>query len=130
MERSKESEKQLPLKGLKLQKCLQEFLFADLIFGHGEKPARSLLASSPAIVLFALLHLLSGGLGFNGVATSPRSPEFYDYFHFSFVTFTTLGYVDVLPKTLLGKLLADVEACLGVLLPAVFVVGLTKKYMR
>jgi len=50
-------------------------------------------------------------------------------FHFSVVTFTTLGYGDFEPKPR-WRWLADLEAVLGAALLATFVVCLTRKYMR
>ncbi len=42
-----------------------------------------------------------------------REPTPFTYFYFSIVTFTTLGFGDVVPKDLLGEVLLSVEVVLG-----------------
>lgn len=46
------------------------------------------------------------------------------------MTFTTLGYGDFQPKPDLCRILAGAEAFMGAALMALFIVALTRKYMR
>jgi len=109
--------------------CLFEYVFARGIFGYGEKPHRALFLAIALIAGFACL-----GHSMAGITPDPKdSPDYQASFreslHFSVVTFTTLGYGDFEPKPFY-RLYADGEALMGAALLAVFIVGLTRKYMR
>lgn len=56
-----------------------------------------------------------------------RNGGFWDYFYFSAVNFTTLGYGDILPVTLTQKFLVAVEAVSGYLMLGSFMALLNKK---
>lgn len=43
----------------------------------------------------------------------PNSSGVFDYFYFSVVTFTTLGYGDIVPVTVLEKVIVGIEVLLG-----------------
>ncbi len=45
----------------------------------------------------------------------------FDYFYFSLVTFTTLGYGDIVPVTIAGKLIVGVEVLLGFTMLGIFI---------
>jgi hypothetical protein len=47
-----------------------------------------------------------------------------DLIHFSFVTLTTVGYGDILPRSEIARVLANLEAMVGVMYPAVFIARL------
>lgn len=49
--------------------------------------------------------------------------------YFSFTTFTTLGYGDILPVTSVAKMLTNFEAIIGQLYPAIFIARLVSDYM-
>ena len=116
----------------KLWHYFTEWFFARTIFGYGEKVHRPLIAGLVVILLWAGLYL-----GLHAIGPSRLEPaEFLQHeptigqcLYFSIVTFTTLGYGDMAPKPDFS-LLASVEAVLGASLMAVFIVALTRKYMR
>jgi hypothetical protein len=96
-----------------------------VVWGHGERPARTLFAGILIIVLAAFLHTF-------GVLTETDrlfSPNFFQAFYFSVVTFTTLGYGDIVPIGF-SKLVAIVEAFCGLFIVPLFIVGLSRKYLR
>jgi hypothetical protein len=108
------------------------FVFARLIFGYGEKPHRALLWGLVVIITCACAY-------FFGAAAYPNTQDaavnaeplgFRTCLYFSIVTFTTLGYGDFRPKPGLFQLVAGGEAFAGAALMAVFIVCLTRRYMR
>lgn len=115
--------------GRKVWLWLPELLFARGIFGYGERPSHALAASIGVILLFTALYLLLGGISPGADEHPTYSPTCAQCLYFSIVTFTTLGYGDFAPKPNF-RLLAGIEALVGAALIAVFIVGLTRKYMR
>lgn len=69
------------------------------------------------------------GNGHFTVGNIPRQVSFLEAVYFSFVTFTTVGYGDY---TALGwtRVAAVLEALSGVFLISLFVVALTRRYLR
>lgn len=95
-----------------------------LLCGYGEKPQRIILSSFFVIFSYAVLfnHLKMATAG--GSVMS-----FGDYLYYSIVTFTTLGYGDIIPKVSTGfRLLAASEAFVGVFLMGLFIFTLARKY--
>ncbi|HLC16926.1 MAG TPA: pentapeptide repeat-containing protein [Thermodesulfovibrionia bacterium] len=50
-------------------------------------------------------------------------------FYFSVVTFTTLGYGDITPASLLGQILVIIEVCLGYIMGGLFVTILARRLL-
>ncbi|MEM6521441.1 MAG: ion channel, partial [Cyanobacteria bacterium P01_C01_bin.70] len=50
-------------------------------------------------------------------------------FHFSFTTLTTLGYGDIIPVSEVALVLANLEAIIGQIYPAVFIAVLVGGYL-
>lgn len=67
------------------------------------------------IPVFALAYCAIGAENFSGA-----SAGFVDFFYFSTVTVTTLGYGDISPKTDLARLLVSLEVLLGVVCAGLF----------
>ncbi len=59
------------------------------------------------------------------VACEPCS---LDLFHFSFTTLTTTGYGDIVPIGRLARVLANLEATIGIMYPAIFIARLVGLY--
>ena len=99
--------------------------FSYIIWGHGERPSRTALVGLSVIFASALLYtvgnLVSGGVAFK--------PNFFQALYFSIVTFSTVGYGDI---TALGanKLIVMFEAMAGMFVMSIFIVGLSRKYLR
>jgi hypothetical protein len=81
-----------------------------VVIGYGEKPQRVLLVSACVICLYAASYKLLGAI------SDPRLPT---ALYFSMVTFSTLGYGDVIPLSAF-RLLAASEALVGVVLCGLF----------
>ncbi|PIU41165.1 MAG: hypothetical protein COS99_07445 [Candidatus Omnitrophica bacterium CG07_land_8_20_14_0_80_42_15] len=95
------------------------------VWGHGERPARSFLAAIAIILLSAFCYTFDYVL-VNGIILKP---DFFKAIYLSVVTFTTVGYGDISPMGL-GKIVASIEAFSGAFVMPIFVVGLSRKYLR
>jgi len=98
-----------------------------MILGYGERPWHPLGVALLVILLWTGLFAGLGAIEIEGSKSSGVS--FFDGLYFSVVTFTTLGYGDFSPKPEY-RLLAGAEAVIGAALMAVFIVCLTRKYIR
>ncbi len=108
----------------------------DIFCGYGERPLKVIIFSLFIITLFATLYFFAG-LSFMGESLSFDSQLsawenikiFFSALYFSVVTFTTLGYGDLVP---LGftRALAALEAFMGSFTLALFVVVFVKKMTR
>lgn len=108
----------------------------DIFCGYGESPARVIVFSIFLIIIFATLYFFSGlsfsgdSLGFNSDASLWENIKYYlSALYFSVVTFTTLGYGDLVPIGI-ARAFAALEAFLGSFTLALFVVVFVKKMTR
>jgi len=102
-------------------------LFMSISCGYGEKPYRIVISALLTIFGFAILFWSFRGL------ESPVNPVgaliWSDYLYHSAVTFTTVGYGDIIPKaSSFFRLMAATEAFLGVFLTGLFIFTLARKY--
>lgn len=84
-------------------------------FNLMEEPVIFGLTFIALVPVFALVYCVIGGQDFIGNPTG-----FVDFFYFSAVTATTLGYGDVSPKTELARSLVSLEVLLGVVCAGLF----------
>ncbi|MGR6871048.1 ion channel [Pseudomonas sp. HK3] len=108
----------------------------DTFCGYGEKPARVIMFSLVIIVLFALAYWVLGiadggnGIGLQAdLSIEQNLMNLGTSLYFSVVTFTTLGYGDLVPIGF-SRLLAAMEAFTGSFTLALFVVVFVKKMTR
>jgi len=95
-----------------------------LLWGYGERPSRILLIALTLILSYAGLYNLVEWLDDKGnvIQMTP-----WDGVYFSVVTFTTLGYGDITPKTNLLKFLAGSEALCGAFAMGLIVAGFSNR---
>lgn len=102
-------------------------LAMNALCGYGEKPQRIVLSALFTILGFALIYFF-----LNSVESSTDLSyvmNWSDYLYYSTITFTTVGYGDFIPKPFsLFRLLAALEAFLGVFLTGLFIFTLARKY--
>jgi len=108
----------------------------DLFCGYGELPMRVVMFSMMEILSFALMFYILGINTENGIhisnlssSVSSNFTEFGNSLYFSIVTFTTLGYGDIIPMGF-SRAIAALEAFLGSFTIALFVVVFVKKMTR
>ena len=108
-----------------------EWLFARHIFGYGERIRGVPITAAFVILWFASFFWAHAAIGSKVSARelATYQPRFWECVYFSVVSFSTLGYGDLVPKEAY-RLWASAEALLGAALMALFVVALTRKYMR
>ena len=117
-----------------LQRIISKLV--DLSCGYGEKPTRIILVSLFIILCFAGVFFFTGLLSDETVivyasqaSLSTNIDMYWQSLYFSVVTFTTLGYGDILPLGI-SRLFASIEALLGGFILALFVVVFVKKMTR
>ena len=99
--------------------------FSYLLWGHGERPFRTLICGIGLIFASAFLYM-HNGLIQNGALLKP---DLFEGLYVSMITFTTVGYGDMTPFGF-GKLIAMVEAFCGIFTVSIFTIGLSRKYLR
>jgi len=77
---------------------------------------------------YAFLELLAPG-SFNGIEPATTTSWHNNWFYFSFVTLTTLGYGDITPVSSAARSLAYLQAIAGQFYIAVLVAGLVSAYI-
>ena len=124
------------LKGLK--RIESDLLW--LICGYGERPTYALITSLEIIFLFTILYLIFGlkigneiisykELFFTDKKIIVILDDFIRAFHFSIVTFTTVGYGDITPFGY-SIFLSGIEMFLGVTMVGIWTATLARKINR
>jgi len=115
---------------LKKRRDLHYFpsLVMGLLCGYGEKPFRIVLSAFATIVLFAFAYAFLGAIE-PSAAQNTHPLRWPDYIYYSTITFTTVGYGDLIPKPhALFRLIAASEAFAGVFLTGLFIFTLARRY--
>ncbi len=108
--------------------------------GYGERPYYSLISSLFIVIISAILYMFSGVKLSNGqvinyditgtpVAIPIIVNDLIKCIHFSLVTFTTVGYGNVIPHGI-GLLVSSFEMILGVIMIAIWTSTLVRKMTR
>jgi len=93
-------------------------LFKYLLFGYGEKPLNILGWSVFTIFFFSLWYLFTNSVGINPNISEISS---FDYFYFSAITFTTMGFGDFYPANIISKIPVIIEALMGLFFYSLFI---------
>ena len=103
-------------------------LFMDILSGYTEKPVRVILSSLGIVLIFGFAYFLLDAVR-PTVENSEGPVGFWNSIYFSFITFTTVGFGDFIPKTFLWvKILVAMEAFSGPFMAGLFIFTLTRRY--
>ncbi len=80
-------------------------------------------------LVFGLLYFFFDSLDFKS-SLGNKTARFLDYIYFSAVTFTTIGYGDILPKAGTGQVLVFIEACFELTFIPVFGGYIAYKFLQ
>lgn len=113
---------------------------ANMVCGYGEKPYRSLLLSLIIILIFALLYMITGIESSNGLIGIETLLDNFSIktfmwtmincIHFSLVTFSTVGYGNLLPHNITGVVLSSIEILIGIIMVGILTSTLVRKMTR
>jgi hypothetical protein len=96
--------------------------FLDKTSRYGHSFGRWGITVLVFISLFAGVYAWIDWLSVKSMFATYANPSgFFDYFYFSLVTFTTLGYGDIVPVTVLEKVVSGLEVLLGFIMLGVFI---------
>ena len=110
--------------------------------GYGERPWNILIVSVMTISIFALLYMFIGIKTLNneliGISIKTLSQHslfeilntYIDLWYFSMVTFTTVGYGDMIVTTTIGKILVGLEVFFGITIGAAWTSVIIKRMIR
>jgi hypothetical protein len=79
--------------------------------------------------VFGLIYFLFDSLDFKSAAGA-KTVHFLDYIYFSAVTFTTIGYGDIIPKAGAGQVIVFIESCFELTFIPVFGGFLAYKFLQ
>jgi Ion channel len=79
--------------------------------------------------IFGLLYYLFDSLDFKSIADN-KTIRFFNYIYFSAVTFTTIGYGDIIPKAGTGQIIVFIEACIELTFIPVFGGYIAYKFLQ
>ena len=99
--------------------------FSLFLWGYGERPLRTFLCGIFIISMATILYMF-GNFVENGAIFKPNFPK---AIYFSTITFTTVGYGDIIAIGF-TKGVAMLEAFCAVFITPIFIVGLSRKYLR
>jgi hypothetical protein len=85
-----------------------------------------LLISLVFAFLYESVYLLQGNASFKGLSLADRK----EFMYFSLVTLTTVGYGDITPAIVIARSLANLEALIGQLYPAILIAGIVTKVLE
>jgi hypothetical protein len=80
-------------------------------------------------LIFGILYYLSDSLDFKFVPGN-KPVSFLDYIYFSAVTFTTIGYGDIIPKAGTGQVIVFIESCFELTFISVFGGFIAYKFLQ
>ncbi|WP_242824094.1 potassium channel family protein [[Clostridium] dakarense] len=110
--------------------------------GYGERPWNIFIIAFFIISIFAFLYMFTGieSINSNVVAINISNLNQYSFFeiikiyvdlwYFSMVTFSTVGYGDMIVSSVLGKILVSIEVFFGVTIGATWASVVIKRMIR
>ena len=110
-----------------------------IVCGYGERPTYALITSFEIVLIFAIIYLFTGisvgdrlinyNLSIFSLEKKVIAVDFFESLYFSLVTFTTVGYGDIIP-TGTSIILSSLEMILGVTMVGIWTATLARKITR
>ncbi|MCX6581431.1 MAG: potassium channel family protein [Candidatus Aminicenantes bacterium] len=97
--------------------------------GYGERPLRAMFISLLCIFSYSWIYCCHNLIDYS-TSSVDKSIGWLQSFYFSVVTFTTLGFGDIVPKPGIGQFAVATEVMLGYLLLGTMVAILIRKITR
>ncbi len=98
---------------------------ASMVWGHGERPHRTVYFGFGLILFFAMIYGFGHFSGDNGLV----HPGFLQLVYFSFTTYTKVGPEKLSPVGF-NQVVAVIEAFVGIFTIPLYLTGLCRKYLR
>jgi Ion channel len=114
---------------IQLKKSIQEIapsVWSDRIINAVLKGVAVYISVS---LIFGFLYYLFDSLEFKS-STGSETGRFLDYIYFSAVTFTTIGYGDIVPKAGAGQIMVLIESCFELVFFPVFGGFIAYKFLQ
>ena len=106
--------------------CAFDFWILEYLGGYATKPKRIVLTMGIIVLIFAFIFMIPGILDLGKNSYGPIKAGIYH----SLITFLTIGYGDVTPKSWCGIILCGIEGFLGMFLISYFTVAFVRKVLR
>ena len=104
-------------------------LLMDILSGYTEKPNRVIVSALGTVFVFGLTYYLLDAVQCAAGSFSGAKVGLWDSIYFSFITFTTVGFGDFIPKSYLWvKALVSLEAFSGPFMAGLYIFTLTRRY--
>ena len=115
---------------------------ARYVLGYGERPFNILIVTIFIISIFAFFYMITGLRTLEGevicidlskIKTYQKDyllSTYIDFWYFSLVTFTTLGYGDMTVNSSIGKILVALEVFFGVTIASTWTSVIIKRLIR
>jgi hypothetical protein len=102
-------------------------LLMDVLSGYTEKPHRVIMSSLGIVLLFGFAYHFLGAL--RSTVDAGSVPSMFDSVYFSFISFTTVGFGDLIPKAQWWvRGMVCLEAFSGPFMAGLYIFTLTRRY--
>ena len=100
-------------------------MIASMVWGHGERPHRTVIFGFGLIIFFALIYSFGHFSSDNAIV----HPDLLQVIYFSFTTYTKVG-ADSLTPVGFNQAVSVIEAFIGIFTIPLYLTGLCRKYLR
>jgi len=104
-------------------------LLMDILSGYTQKPNRVIVSALGTVFVFGAIYYFLDAVRCTTESYSGAKIGLWDSIYFSFITFTTVGFGDFVPKANLWiKALVSLEAFSGPFMAGLYIFTLTRRY--
>ena len=104
-------------------------LLMDILSGYTEKPNRVIVSALGTVFVFGAIYYFLNAVRGTTESFPAAKIGLWDSIYFSFITFTTVGFGDFVPKADLWiKALVSLEAFSGPFMAGLYIFTLTRRY--